>query len=236
MTAVSNNSDDPDETPVLCDDGCLIAGVCHSDGETDSDNPCLVCNPSSATDNWSDNDGASCDDGNLLHDGDGDSCLAGACSENAGSPCEAGETCLEYDDACCLSGIPEYLACNDQGDVASFDDCGEELAVVTDCPDLTSSCSSGICSCMSGWTGDDCDQCVVYVDQATGDNGHTGRSWDQALATVQAGVYMAAAADHCQVWIAAGLITQRWRPPSEMPAARPSPYPRDSALWRLWRF
>lgn len=189
------------DTPASCDDGCLIADVCYTDGQTNPGNPCLVCSVSNAADGWSDNDGASCDDGDFCTTGD--SCLAGFCSESSGSPCGAGEICLEDEDACCLSGIPQYLACNDHGDVASYDECGVELGVVEDCQDLNGSCSSGICGCISGWTGDDCDQCVVYVNQATGDNGNAGRSWDQALATVQAGIY-AAAADHCQVWIAAG--------------------------------
>ena len=197
----SDDGDGPNDTSIQCDDGCLIASVCYADGETDPDNPCLVCSPSSAVDNWSDNDGASCDDGNFCTTGD--SCMAGVCSENSGTPCGAGETCLEDDDICCLSGVPDYLACNDLYDVASFDECGNELSVIEDCPDSTGTCSSGICGCIDGWTGDDCDQCVVYVDQSSGDTGHSGRSWDQALATVQAGIF-AAAADHCQVWIAAG--------------------------------
>ena len=173
----------------------MIADVCYADGQANPVNPCLICSVSNASDRWSDNDGASCDDGNFCTAGD--SCLAGVCSESSGSPCGAGEMCLENVDSCCLSGIPQYLACNAQGDVASYDECGVELSLVEECVDIYGSCSSGICGCIPGWTGATCDQCVVYVNQATGNNGNTGRSWDEALATVQAGIYAAAAA-HCQ--------------------------------------
>ncbi len=65
-------------------------------------------------------------------------------------------------------------------------------------------------SCEDGWTGPECDQCVVYVD-GDGDDGNSGKSWAQAFASVGAGIDLADARlvteglDSCSVWVGAGV-------------------------------
>ena len=44
-----------------CTNGCVIDSACYGDGQVNPLNPCQVCDPSAV--DWSDNDGASCDDG-----------------------------------------------------------------------------------------------------------------------------------------------------------------------------
>jgi hypothetical protein len=54
-------------------EGCLIEASCYADGEANPDNPCQICQVASDTGGWTDNDGASCDDGldctqNICHE------------------------------------------------------------------------------------------------------------------------------------------------------------------------
>ena len=100
-------------TPYFCDDGksctsdscdgaggclteldegdCIIDDQCRSNGELKDDNPCLVCDGTADSAEWSNNDGGACDDGDLCTDAD--TCDGGACQ---GTPyvCEDDElTC-----------------------------------------------------------------------------------------------------------------------------------------------
>jgi hypothetical protein len=69
-------------------DACLIEGVCRDDGESDPDNPCLVCRPSQSAGQWVET--TTCDDGDpctlddRCHDGE---CQGSAYRCDAGSMC-----------------------------------------------------------------------------------------------------------------------------------------------------
>ncbi|MDP8223979.1 MAG: hypothetical protein P9L99_11515 [Candidatus Lernaella stagnicola] len=85
--------------------GCLIDEVCWGDGQLHPENECLICNDDLNDEDWSFNDGYTCDDG-VFCNGE-DSCLSGSCAEHAGDPCpddalwcNGAESCDEDDDQC----------------------------------------------------------------------------------------------------------------------------------------
>jgi hypothetical protein len=45
-----------------CPNGCLIGGVCYSDGEVNADNNCQQCDATASSTEWSNDDGKSCND------------------------------------------------------------------------------------------------------------------------------------------------------------------------------
>lgn len=67
-----------------------------------------------------------------------------------------------------------------------------------------------VVECDDGWTGPDCDECVTFVAGDSGSDEASGKRWDQASATLQAGIAQATArmssdgVDHCSVWVKAG--------------------------------
>ncbi|MCZ7583393.1 MAG: FG-GAP-like repeat-containing protein [Deltaproteobacteria bacterium] len=117
-----------------CPGGCFIGGVCYANGDPNPVNGCLFCDPGIDDQAWSDNNGASCDDG-VFCNGD-DACQAGACSMHAGDPCpddglfcNGAESCNETTDQCVTTGDP----CADDGVFCN----GPEL-----CDDTLDQCSS----------------------------------------------------------------------------------------------
>lgn len=62
---------------------------------------------------------------------------------------------------------------------------------------------AGLCVCPAGFTGVTCERCLMYVNQATGDDENDGRSWSNAFATV-ATALPAATANGCEIWVAEG--------------------------------
>jgi hypothetical protein len=85
--------------------------VCYSDGQTNPQDVCQICDLSASDDSWSDNDSVACDDG-LYCTGD-DTCLGGSCSQHSGDPClddgifcNGPEECIENDDSCRHDGDP----------------------------------------------------------------------------------------------------------------------------------
>ncbi len=125
--------------------GCLIDDVCYAEGEVDPDNSCLVCDPTTNQTDWSDNDGASCED-NVFCNG-ADTCDAGACSVHTGDPCNddglwcnGEESCDETNDECLSSGDPceDDQTCNedlDQCDEVADDDTVDDDTVDDDVTD-----------------------------------------------------------------------------------------------------
>ena len=86
------------------------------------------------------------------------------------------------------------------------DGCDDVVLLLEDCAPLPGgSCDPDTgCTCGPGYFPEpDCDQCRVYVNQTTGDDGNDGWSWDTALATVTAGLELAAD-DGCAIWVAEG--------------------------------
>ncbi len=111
--------------------GCVIDGTCYGAGQLNPPNACLVCTPGTSASTWTNNDGASCDDGVLCTVSD--TCAGGSCSgvtqacddavacngvemcdEGTGeclagtSTCATNEICVESQDLCscpvCLIG------------------------------------------------------------------------------------------------------------------------------------
>ncbi|HPQ72100.1 MAG TPA: hypothetical protein PKW95_23465 [bacterium] len=110
--ATCDHSGNPCSAPFICDEGgdecattctgCYIDGVCYYNNQPNPDNACLACLTMYSTSAWSNNDGASCDDG-IFCNGD-DRCTAGSCDDHAGDPCDEWETCNEAAGECELTG------------------------------------------------------------------------------------------------------------------------------------
>jgi hypothetical protein len=91
--------------PVGCS-GCFIAGECEAARAINPANPCQVCDPLRSSEQWSNNDGAACDD--ALFCTTVDACAAGRC---VGTPrvcddsvaCNGVSTCDEGADTCTVS-------------------------------------------------------------------------------------------------------------------------------------
>ena len=79
--------------------GCEIEGQCVPAGSVDAVNPCLVCDPTASTHDWSSDDGAVCDDG-VFCNGD-DACKDGACTLHTANACDDGWECDEELGDCC---------------------------------------------------------------------------------------------------------------------------------------
>lgn len=110
--AICEHTGDPCSDPYICDEGgdecsstckgCWIDGVCYHNTQANPDNECQSCQVAVSTVAWSNNDGASCDDG-VFCNGD-DVCKTGICDKHDGDPCDSWETCNEETDACDLTG------------------------------------------------------------------------------------------------------------------------------------
>jgi hypothetical protein len=148
-----------DECVTACT-GCQIDSACYTNGQTNPQNGCQICNTSVSTTTWQANDGASCDDG-LFCTG-ADTCSGETC-QGAGDPCDFPFVCWEDGGGRCCNP-DDSTACNADGDVASYDSCGHELAVVYDCADTNGSCQNAACGCLPGWSGDNCDECDLFND------------------------------------------------------------------------
>ncbi len=230
---------DDDSNPNPCPDGCFINEVCHQAGAAHPDNPCAQCDPALADDAWSDNDGAVCDDG--IGCNGADTCSAGACVEHSdpscddgvfcngvetcedpsgaclspGDPCAAnGDLCFEEESRCC---VPDHeLVCDGFSNVISLDSCGRPMAggVVENCLSISThgSCADGVCGCVAGYAGAQCERCLVVVHPTLGDDGNTGGTWGDAVQTVQHALTLADASvldstnniNDCEIWVAAG--------------------------------
>jgi hypothetical protein len=220
---------DLDQCVVSCP-FCSIDRTCYWEHQRNPKNQCQVCRSTENPYEWTPNDGAACDDGVFCNGAD--TCAGSTCSVHDGDPCtddgvfcngsescdEAtgscvhsedacgeGETCHEEGQTCCETH--DHLVCNGDGDVAWVDGCGRYGEVVEECAAAPyGGCFEGECICSGGWTGPGCDQCIMFV-AATGDDGHDGRSWAQAKATLQAAISSADASGCPEVWVAEGIYS-----------------------------
>ena len=140
--------------------GCLIGSICYPDQVTNPDNPCQICDPAASTSYWNNNDGASCDDG-LFCTG-ADTCSGETC-QSTGDPCDFPYVCWEDGGGRCCTP-DDRIACNADGDAASYDSCGHELSVVDDCADVNGTCQDGVCGCLPGLSGENCDICDLIAN------------------------------------------------------------------------
>lgn len=69
-------------------------------------------------------------------------------------------------------------------------------------------------NCPTGTFGEECSQCVIYVDGDKGDDAAPGDAWWNAVATIEEGIARASASG-CDVWVAKGFYT-----PSQSPSGR----------------
>jgi hypothetical protein len=152
--------DEDDDTCVTACSGCQIDSTCYNNGQTNPQNACQVCDTAISTTAWQPNDGADCDDG-LFCTGT-ETCSQDAC-QHSGDPCDLPFVCWEDGGGRCCSPDAS-TACNTNGDVASYDSCGHELEVVDDCADTNGTCQNGACGCLSGWSGEECDECNLFND------------------------------------------------------------------------
>ena len=216
------------DTCVSTCEGCVIADACYEDDDPNPVNGCEACDTEADAGGWSDNDGANCDD-ELFCNG-ADTCGVGECSVHVGDPCpddgvwcngtescdegadscaHSGSTCTETQvcdedgEQCCDAEID--TRCDEDGDVVWVDSCDREYEVLHDCDDTNGVCLAETveCACTAGWTGELCDRCLIYVDDDTGNDDDSGRTWEDALATVEAALD-AAEPDGCEIWVAAG--------------------------------
>lgn len=113
-TALCTNGED------VCDEtcpGCLIEGNCVEPRAVDPANPCLICDPTRSSQDWSSNEGATCDDGFFCTASD--ACIAGECTGAAlicddDVACNGVSTCDESADACSAptNQCPSGQVCN----------------------------------------------------------------------------------------------------------------------------
>ncbi len=92
-----------DTDVVTCSDGCSIGSACYPAGDHRSDASCQVCDPARNSSDWSDDDGAACDDG--LYCTVNDECSGSVCGGvprncSDGVACNGEETCDDEDDVC----------------------------------------------------------------------------------------------------------------------------------------
>jgi len=147
-----NNDDDDDVSPC---EGCLINEICYANGEPNPANGCQWCNTDLSMTDWSNNDGAVCEDG--LYCNGADTCAGGACAAHIGNPCpdnglwcDGEEFCNEDADACDVRNAP---TCPDNGlwcdgeefcneDTDACDASGEPCVAPFVCNELTDTCES----------------------------------------------------------------------------------------------
>jgi putative metal-binding protein/fibronectin type III domain protein len=122
--------------------GCAIGGECYADDYVKADNVCLICDTDRSLIDWSDNDGATCDD-TLWCSGE-DTCSGGECTSHQYGPgnprcpddtfwCTGEESCDDGKGEC----VSEYGPLNPRCPDDSFWCTGEE------------SCDDGINQCVS---------------------------------------------------------------------------------------
>ncbi len=105
--------------------GCAVEGNCEGAGVTHPESPCLVCDPSRATDAWSPHEGP-CDDGKTCTVGD--RCQDGVC-QGADFPCDDGVACngtsrCDASGERCTAAVnqcPEGQLCNTESDSCAID-------------------------------------------------------------------------------------------------------------------
>ena len=129
---------EPEPEPEESCTGCLIAGECYDDGTANPENPCRKCDVATAADDWTDDDGATCDD--ELWCTENDVCSGGVCGGTARECeddlfCNGVETCDEDNDRCAQGSDP----CDDGAFCNGTETCDEDNDRCVDgtdpCPD-----------------------------------------------------------------------------------------------------
>ncbi len=121
-------NDDADDDNTGCE-GCLINNTCFDDGEVNPGNACKVCDVSLSEISWTNDDGASCEDG--LWCNGADACQGGTCRHgddpcpNDDAYCNGEEYCDELTDSCMRRNEPDCPSTN--GLYCDGGECNEQL-------------------------------------------------------------------------------------------------------------
>lgn len=134
--------------PTTIDDGsCLIDSTCYLDGTANPDDACGFCDPTADQTAWSNNDGATCEDGDQL--ACTGVCFAGTCQSRARV------------DSCALDG-----ACWNDGDINPANPC--QMCDTTTPEQWSGTAQGTVCDDGLSCTGNDaCDgagQCIGDID------------------------------------------------------------------------
>ncbi len=101
---------------------CTIGGACVPAGTSADGQPCLICDPDQAADDWTPVNNKECDDGNACTAGD--MCYSGACIGAVGL-CDDKNPCTKNNctpQSGCVF-LPANVACDDGNECTSGDDC-----------------------------------------------------------------------------------------------------------------
>jgi hypothetical protein len=176
----------------------------------DTQPPCeegLICNATNmcvaVTDGGQDGaDGDGGQAGDVVADGDGGADEMGDTGQDgdAGADDQAGDDGGSSEADNCIPKVGKI--CGAPNTIYWVDSCGQQGAVFRACP-AASACDDksgdAFCRCNSGLWGDNCDQCVRYVDKnAEGDA--SGLSWANAYTTILAALGETGLTD-CEVWV-----------------------------------
>jgi hypothetical protein len=148
----------------FCSSGCLIGGICYEDTELHPSVPCLICNNSFDSNDWSNNDGASCEDG-LWCTGI-DFCLGGTCSD----PEFTGDLRCDDSVSCTDDSCDENM--DSCGNVVNNSNCDDNVGCTDDTCDATNDClntaNDGLCDdgawCNGAETCDTTNDCQAGTD------------------------------------------------------------------------
>ena len=135
----------------LADGWCLIDAVCREAGAAAPATPCLVCDPAVDGARWSEDDDATCDDGDACTLDD--HCDGGGCVASEVVVCPPDETCVAY--ACDAAtggcpGSPRAGGCDDGDACTTGDRCvegacaGDPLVCEVDSFCLVASCDPAL--------------------------------------------------------------------------------------------
>jgi len=75
--------------------------------------------------------------------------------------------------------LNSYQACGSDGDVWSFDSCGNETTLIDDCAEQHGVCQNEECGCTNHWSGENCDYCPERWDSEKDCNSCLN-NWDSA--------------------------------------------------------
>lgn len=108
------------------------------------------------------------------------------------------------DASCCTPGVcAGDKSCDASGNVVCTDSCGDIVLVNTCIPSAQNgTCTDAECGCASGWTGTNCDRCLIHVN-ASSTAGGNGKSWGTAYKSLHKALE-AAENGGCEVWVTKG--------------------------------
>ncbi|MBN2529906.1 MAG: right-handed parallel beta-helix repeat-containing protein [Deltaproteobacteria bacterium] len=187
--------------------GCQLItdfdGYLYGDGDSESDTGTdTVTDTDSVTDTNSETDTGS--GPGFGSDGDTDTDTGTGTDVSSDSDTYGyADTNVDTNTDTCQFQLEASRICTVDGNVQVLDQCNATIEIIP-CASVNGGCEDGECGCASGWSGDNCDTCLVYVKSGLASyEGNDGRSWASALDTIQAALDVAEILE-CEVWVATG--------------------------------